>query len=113
MKKHFMTLSAFAAALLLLPCCSKDQDLDLVGGGNNFIIHIKAEVEKLNPDSGEKTHIGPTDNGKTPLLWSKDDHISLFDGTNRLDFALESGENTSNARFTTLASPFESNNYCA
>ena len=99
MKKHFMTLSALAAALLLLPCCSKDQDLDLVGGGNNFIIHIKAEVEKLNPDSGEKTHIGPTDNGKTPILWSKDDHISLFDGTNRLDFALESGENTASANF--------------
>ena len=99
MKKHFKTLSALAAALLLLPCCSKDQDLDLVGGGNNFIIHIKAEVEKLNPDSDEKTHIGPTDNGKTPLLWSKDDHISLFDGTNRLDFALESGENTASANF--------------
>lgn len=99
MKKHFMTLSALAAALLLLPCCSKDQDLDLVGGGNNFIIHIKAEVEKLNPDSGEKTHIGPTDNGKTPLLWSKGDHIDLFDGISRLDFALESGENSTSANF--------------
>lgn len=102
MKKHFMTFSVLAAALLLLPCCSKDQDPDpdLVGGSNKSIINIKAEMEKTTPDSGEKTHLGSTDNGKTPILWSKDDHISLFDGTNRLDFALESGENTASANFS-------------
>lgn len=100
MKKHILTLSVLAAALLLLPCCSKDQNPDLVGGSNNFIINIKAEMEKPTPDSGEKTHLGPTDNGKTPILWSKDDHISLFDGTSTLDFALESGENTASANFS-------------
>lgn len=113
MKKHFMILSAFAAALLLLPCCSKNQDLDLVGGSNNFIIHIKAEMEKPTPDSGEKTHLGPTDNGKTPILWSKDDHIGLFDGTSRLDFALESGENTASANFGCSEHPATASAYCA
>lgn len=113
MKKHFMILSAFAAALLLLPCCSKNQDLDLVGGSNNFIIHIKAEMEKPTPDSGEKTHLGPTDNGKTPILWSKDDHIGLFDGTSRLDFALESGENTASANFGCQGHPATASAYCA
>lgn len=113
MKKHFMTFSVLAAALLLLPCCSKDQNPDLVGGSNNFIINIKAEMEKTAPDSGEKTHLGPTDNGKTPILWSKDDHISLFDGTNRLDFALESGENTASANFGCQGHPATASAYCA
>ena len=113
MKKHFMTFSVLAAALLLLPCCSKDQNPDLVGGSNNFIIHIKAEMEKPTPDSGEKTHLGPTDNGKTPILWSKDDHIGLFDGTSRLDFALESGENTASANFGCQGHPATASAYCA
>ena len=109
MKKHFMILSAFAAALLLLPCCKKDQDT--VAESEKFT--IKAEMEKPTPDSGEKTHLGPTDNGKTPILWSKDDHIGLFDGTSRLDFALESGENTASANFGCQGHPATASAYCA
>ena len=109
MKKHFMTLSVLAAALLLLPCCKKDQDT--VAESEKFT--IKAEMEKPTPDSGEKTHLGPTDNGKTPILWSKDDHIGLFDGNSRLDFALESGENTASAHFGCQGYPATASAYCA
>lgn len=70
-------------------------------------------MEKPTPDSGEKTHLGPTDNGKTPILWSKDDHIGLFDGTSRLDFALESGENTASAHFGCQGLPATASAYCA
>ena len=111
MKKHIIILSAFAAALLLLPCCKKDQDT--VAESSKFT--IKAEMEKPTPDSGEKTHLGPTDNnGKTPILWSEEDHIGLFDGTNRFDFALETGENTASAHFGCQGQPNPTASaYCA
>lgn len=111
MKKHIIILSAFAAALLLLPCCKKDQDT--VAESSKFT--IKAEMEKPTPDSGEKTHLGPTDNGKkTPILWSEEDHIGLFDGTSRFDFALETGENTASAHFGCQGQPnLTASAYCA
>lgn len=103
MKKNIMILSALAAVLMLLPSCKKDKDQ----------VIIRSEMKSPSLNNGAKTYLGPTTDGQTPILWDKNDHIGVFDGVNRYEFELESGENTSNARFTTLASPFESNNYCA
>ena len=109
MKKHILTLSALAVAFLLLPCCQKVQSP--VAESENFT--IKAEMESPNLDSGEKTHLGPTDNEKTPILWSKDDNICLFDGYSKLEFRLETGENTESASFSCPQHPATTDAYCA
>ncbi len=103
MKKNITILSVLVGALLLLPCCKKSKEQ----------VIIRSEMKSPTLNSGERTYLGPTADGQTHILWDKSDHIGVFDGTNRYEFELESGENTSNAQFVTLATPFESDAYCA
>ena len=111
MKKNFMILTVLAAALVMLPCCKKDKNTSADENGAKYI--IKAEMDCPNYNGGEKTHLGPTTDGQTPILWSANDHLALFDGENRYDFALENGTNTTSANFSCSQTPSETEAYCA
>lgn len=111
MKKNFMILTVLAAALVMLPCCKKDKNTSADENGAKYI--IKAEMDCPNYNGSEKTHLGPTTDGQTPILWSANDHLALFDGTNRYDFALEDGTNTTSANFSCSQTPSETDAYCA
>ena len=111
MKKNFMILTVLAAALVMLPCCKKDKNTSADENGAKYT--IKAEMDCPNYNGGEKTHLGPTTDGQTPILWSANDHLALFDGENRYDFALKNGTNTTIADFSCSQTPSETEAYCA
>ncbi len=112
MKRNFMILTVLAAALVMLPCCKKDNNTAADENGAKYTINV--EMDGPSCDGGEKTHLGPLDmSGQTPVYWSDNDNLAVFDGLRRYNFTLTSGKGQDIGRFSSDYALAANSVYCA